>query len=315
MEENRPYTADELKRMAGKEEKASQDSPKDPKEMYRDQQRIKEELGQGEEKVEKERVEEAARNPTNTTEAAQPSQTDIPYDIIELPSQGLFYPSGKDKVSVGYMMLQDENLLNTPNLMQDGKALDILLDRKILDKDISKDDLLTGDRDEILLFLRSTGLGSEYTFQMTDPQTNKPFDYTVDLTTLERNKPDSPPDSDFCYTFTLPNSQKKVRYTFLTVREENNLIKQDEDRQGYYQESKLMTMRLARQIREIDGITDRGKIESIIEYMPLIESRKLRAEMNKNQPNIDFTITVESPSGQVFKTQMPITEEFFFPRL
>lgn len=294
-EENQeqPYTADDLKKMAGKEEPLDQTQPNQTQpnqEQY---------VGMG--------------NPTTTYEAAQPAQPEVPSDIVELPSQGYFYPSGKSNVRVAFMMLQDENVLTSPNLLQDGRALDILLDRKIMEKDINRKQLLTGDRDEILMFLRSTGLGDEYTFPVTDPQTNKSFNWTVTLSKLKRKYPETLPDNDGCYSFTLPTSGKVVRYSFLTVGEEEEIKKADEDRSNYYNESRYVTLRLAKQIKEIDGISNRGEIENIVEWMPLLEARKLRNEINRMEPGLDMRVTVTTPTNQDLTITMPITEEFFFP--
>ena len=45
----------------------------------------------------------------------------LPYDLVQLPSQGVFYPSGKKTVKVTYLNASDENLLSTPSMIGSSK--------------------------------------------------------------------------------------------------------------------------------------------------------------------------------------------------
>jgi hypothetical protein len=56
-----------------------------------------------------------------------------------------------------------------------------MLDKKLLSKEIDPLDLLEGDRDAIILFLRASGYGNEYPITATDEKTGKEFDTTIDL--------------------------------------------------------------------------------------------------------------------------------------
>ena len=93
------------------------------------------------------------------------------HDVIALPSQGKFYKNKKSTVKVAYLTAADENILTSPNLLQNGKVIDVLLDRKVIDQEIKASQLLSGDKNAILFFLRSTGYGEMYTVEVTDPKT------------------------------------------------------------------------------------------------------------------------------------------------
>ena len=41
----------------------------------------------------------------------------IAYDVVELPSRGIHYPSKKKSVRVAYLTAADENILSAPNLI------------------------------------------------------------------------------------------------------------------------------------------------------------------------------------------------------
>jgi len=72
------------------------------------------------------------------------------YEIVKLPSKGLFYKNKISEVNVEYMTSKDEDLLTTPSLIENGTVLDILLNRKIKTKGIDASMLLAGDRNAII---------------------------------------------------------------------------------------------------------------------------------------------------------------------
>ena len=53
------------------------------------------------------------------------------YEIVKLPSKGVFYPNGLSEVNVEYMTSKDEDLLTTPSLIDSGNVINMLLKRKI----------------------------------------------------------------------------------------------------------------------------------------------------------------------------------------
>ena len=109
----------------------------------------------------------------------------ISYDVVELPSKGIFYANNKKSLRVAYLTAADENILVAPNLLQSDTVIDELLKRKILDKDFNLEELVDEDRQSILIFLRNTAFGSEYEMEMIDSKTNLPFKFTLDLSVLK----------------------------------------------------------------------------------------------------------------------------------
>ena len=109
----------------------------------------------------------------------------IAYDVVELPSRGIHYPSKKKSLRIAYLTAADENILASPNLVQSNGVVNELLKRKVLDKDMSTDDLVEEDRQAILLFLRNTAFGSDYKMSVTDPKTGERFNYVADLSEVK----------------------------------------------------------------------------------------------------------------------------------
>jgi hypothetical protein len=244
--------------------------------------------------------------------AAQESNE--PYDIIPLPSEGLFYENKKSSVKVSYLTAADENILLSPNLLKSGKALDVLLERKILDKDIKPSDLLPGDRDAIYIFLRSTGYGNIYPVKLRDPKTGEEFDYEVDLSVL-KYKPIQMPDVSGEYTMKLPLSKNTIKFRLLTTKDVDSIDEEIEKKKKMmkFYVDETSTKKLERMIMEIDGDRDKGRISQFILNMRIGDSSAIRKEYSKVEPGVDLSLEVEAPSGEFFRTSVPITISFFWP--
>ena len=244
--------------------------------------------------------------------AAQESNE--PYDVIPLPSEGLFYANKKSSVKVSYLTAADENILLSPNLLKSGKALDVLLERKIMDKDIKHNELLPGDRDAIYIFLRTSGYGNIYPVKLSDPKTGEEFDYEVDLSDL-KYKEVIEPDEQGEFLLKLPVSQSMIKIRLLTIGEidEIELIeeKKKKNQKNYIDET--LTKRLERVIMEVDGDRDKGRIHQFINKMKIGDSSFIRRNYNKFEPGIDLNLEVEAPSGEFFRTTIPILITFFYP--
>jgi hypothetical protein len=157
---------------------------------------------------------EIADNNSNTVDA---------YDVIPLPSNGECYKSKIGRIPVAYLTAYDENLITSPNLYRDGLVIDLLLKNKILDKTINPDDLVNGDVDAIVLFLRATSYGTDFPISVSDPKTGKNIETVVDLSTIKLKEFKLKADEDGHFDFTLPKTQKLVKFKYLTRKEEKNL--------------------------------------------------------------------------------------------
>ena len=141
------------------------------------------------------------------------------FDIINLPSKGEGYKEKIAKMSVAYLTAYDENMIVSPNLYRDNLILDYILQEKILSQEIDPMDLLEGDRDAIILFLRASGYGNEYPITATDELTGKEFDTIVDLSKLKYKEFNLKGDTNGWFPYTLPVSGKEVKFRFPTHRD------------------------------------------------------------------------------------------------
>lgn len=248
-------------------------------------------------------------------EIAQLSQPQMnqPYDIIPIPSEGKLYKNKKGRIKVSFLTAADENILTSPNLLESGDFLEILLNRKILDPELRYNDLLPGDRDAIMVWLRATGYGEMYPVTILD-ENDMPFETEVDLTKLKVKPLPVEPDSEGLFTFTLPMSKSVIKFKLLTVgeiaelekvaqflKEENNLINTE------------ATLLLESQIVEIDGIRDKNYISDFIDTMRIMDSKKLKAYIADVNCGIDMNITFGTPGGGSVTRFLPFTLKFFWP--
>lgn len=147
------------------------------------------------------------------------------YDVIQLPSNGQCYKSKMDRVPVAYLTAYDENIITSPNLYKDGLVIDFLLKNKIVNKEINPDDLVSGDVDAITLFLRATSYGPEFPIVVRDPETGEQIDTVVDLTTLKPREFKLVGDENGWFEFETPLKKDKIKFRYLTRKQEKQLQK------------------------------------------------------------------------------------------
>jgi hypothetical protein len=236
-------------------------------------------------------------------------------DVVELPSQGILYPHKKGSVTVEYLTASDENILTSQGLIRTGTQFDVLLQRKIKDKDFGVDTLLKGDKTAILLHLRKTGYGSDYPVKVTDPSNGESFDTVVDLELLQPKPITVLPDEDGLYQFTLPVTKKIVTFRILTDKEESILMKSIESKtkmNGGIQAS--VTERLKAQIVAIDDNAERMYIHRLVDVLPVRDSLALRVYMAEVEPDLDLTYEFTNPNtGNTFQADVPFDIRLFYP--
>lgn len=163
----------------------------------------------------------------------------LQYDVIQLPSNGQCYKSKIDRVPVAYLTAYDENIITSPNLYKDGLVIDFLLKNKIVNKDINVDDLVSGDADAIVLFLRATSYGPDFPIVVQDPETGEQIETSVDLTTLKPKEFKLKGDENGHFEFVTPLRKDTIKFRYLTRGQERKL-KQVTELEGYGTKSHML---------------------------------------------------------------------------
>jgi hypothetical protein len=236
----------------------------------------------------------------------------LPHDVVTLPSGGIFYKSKKKTIKVGYLTANDENILIGAAQNANTNIILTLLRSKIYESELRPEELLNGDVEAIMIYLRNTSFGPEYEINLTDPKTGKLFKTTVILDELNIKQTNSKPDENGLFTTTLPKTNSTVKLKPLNYSEVLELGKLNEQ----YPSGRVaptVTWRLNKQIQEVDGVTDKGQISMFIESLPIMDSKFIRNFMRDNEPSLDLRKTTNAPSGELVSFEITFGVEFFRP--
>lgn len=214
----------------------------------------------------------------------------IKYDTIPLPSKGQCYKLKMSKLPVGYLTAYDENMIVAPNMYRDGSFLDHILKNKIMTDEISPDELLPGDRDAIILWLRASGYGADFPIKVTDPTTGIVFDTTIDLSTLKYKKFELKGDANGYFSFELPVTKDKVKFRFLTYGDIKELEKMEEEESASIKKTKIEAI-----LNDLDNFIDSDKEVEPTEKVKLAEALKTIQKYKddiKSDDDMEFTHAV-----------------------
>lgn len=172
------------------------------------------------------RIEKRTFEPIPTADGYVFNPNDVPenvtWDTIPLPSNGECYPTKQRSLAVAELTAADENLIASPHMYRDGKILDVLLRRKILDKSIDPDKLCKGDRDAIILWLRKSAYDSAYPVYVTNPTTGKRYEVVANLDDFNYKEFNLIGDEEGLFTYTTADDDE-IKFRFLTHKDEEEL--------------------------------------------------------------------------------------------
>jgi hypothetical protein len=236
----------------------------------------------------------------------------IAYDVVELPTKGIYYKNKKKSVRVAYLTAADENILSSQTLINSNTVITELLKRKILDKDLPIEDIVEEDRQSILIFLRNTAFGTEYKLTTTDPVTNEQFTFEVDLSQVSVKDFTLEEDSNGEYSYFMEKSKVDITFSFLTQKQETeiNEIRKSWNGIGV---APIITKQLEFMIKSINGRRDVMEIHNFVEKLPIKDSQDFRKFVESNKPGLDLTQNVKTPSGDTIQMQIGFGVEFFRP--
>lgn len=240
---------------------------------------------------------------------------------LDLPSLGAFYQNGKKSIKIKCLTAEEDNILFSPELIKNGKTLDVLLESIILDKDLRPDDMLAGDRNYILIEARRSGFGDDYYpgVEFTCEDCGGEWKPTVDLSKLNKKDLKVTPESDGFYSLELPMTKANIRFRLLRGSDEKRLTKIAESGQkkpGGMKVSKLITEKYLLQIMEVNGNKDKLYIQKFISHMPTKDSLFFRQYTKNIEPGIDLEYSFECPyCYHENRRDVPITTKLYYPDL
>ena len=256
----------------------------------------------------------------------------FPTEVIELPSGGLIYsqdnPLSSGKVEMKYMTAKEEDILTTQSYIKDGSVLDRLFQSLIIGngegKPIKYVDLVTGDKNAIMIAARILGYGKDYQVEIEDPTSpGVRQKETIDLTQFENKEYDGsnqvePHKNEF--EFTLPTSDRKITFMAMTESRERRVKHQVKElskanRKLKDNTSRELTTRLKNMILSVDGETEQKVINHFVDNeLFAVDSKALRAYINEVIPDMDLTWEfISEETGEGRDMQLPLDVTFFWP--
>ena len=238
----------------------------------------------------------------------------FPAEEVTLPSKGLLYPEGsslrKGIIEMKYMTAKEEDILTNQNLIANGTVIDKLL-KSLIISDINYNELLSGDKNAILIAARILGYGSDYSFTYRGEEVN------IDLSEVK----DKPLDESLVvdgkneFKFTLPVSEKEITFKLLTHGDEIAIERELKGlRKINKNASNELSTRLKHIILSIDGDYESKTIRNFVDTEFLAkDARELRNYIKEIHPSVDLSYDYEDARGNITKIDIPVGVNFFWP--
>ena len=245
----------------------------------------------------------------------------FPTEVIDLPSKGWYYDQNSvlasGQIELKYLTAKEEDILTSRNLIQKGVVLDRLLQALIVDKNIDYSQLLTGDKNGILVATRILGYGKEYKVNITCSSCGQLQSNVVDLTALVEKDIKEPTEKGKNeFTFMLPILKKVVIFKLLTHKDEEDIIKEIEmsKKLGSDIDTTLST-RLKYIITSVDGNATEAAVRAFVDNDFLArDARAFRDYYASVNPDIDLSFDFGCENcGEHRRVEMPIGIDFFWP--
>ncbi len=244
----------------------------------------------------------------------------VPTEFVDLPSLGRYYPEGhplhgEDTVEVRQMTAKEEDILTSATLLKKGIALDKVVENIIVDKTIDPKSLLVGDRNAIIIAARVSGYGSDYNVTLTCPNCGTKSQNTFNLRQADLNRADEFRDIGVVheggniFSVNLVKLEGiQVQFRLMDGEDEKALVKNAKSNEN------LVTKQLYRIIHSVNGDTSPSTIRSLIENLPMLDTRVIRAAYKATNPNVELNYSFSCGNcSHEQELEVPITAEFFWP--
>ena len=226
-----------------------------------------------------------------------------------------------------YMTAKEEDILTTQSYIKDGSVLDRLFKALIVSNgegiQINYSDLVTGDKNAIMIAARVLGYGKDYQVEITDPFTNNKQKETIDLTQFENIEYNGSNQVELHrneFEFELPRSKRKITFMAMTESKERKvkhliLANQKQSRKLKDMTSRDLTTRLKVMILSVDGETEEKVINNFVDNeLFALDSQALRAYINEVIPDVNMTYEfISEETGERRDMLLPMDVGFFWP--
>ena len=245
----------------------------------------------------------------------------FPTEEVTLPSKGLLYPKtsllSKGVVEMKYMTAKEEDILTNQNYIKNGTVIDKLLE-SLVKGNVDLNEMLTGDKNAILVAARILGYGADYSFNYPHPESGEMEEVTVDLTEANDKELNEGLmiNGKNEFEFELPFSKASLTFKLLTQADEKRI---DDEIKGLKkinkQSSTELTTRLKHIISSVNGDYTTKTIREFVDNKFLArDSRPFRNYALNIMPDINLDFDLVFSDGAISSdVSIPIGVGFFWP--
>lgn len=247
---------------------------------------------------------------------------EVPIEVVPLPSAGRVYPTdsslfNRETVEIKAMTAREEDILTSPAYLKKGTVISELIKSCLIDKSINPIDMLSGDRNALMVAIRITGYTADYDVEVDCNSCGNKTTRTFNLAELPIRRLAIEPvrEGMNLFEFKLPRCGKIVCFKFLTGRDEEEIVAtQTKQKKLGIQGDTTVTTNLLYAIVSVDGDENRTKIANFVRNMPASDSLALRNYIRDNEPGMIMRQDVSCPTcGEAEEVAMPLGVTFLWP--
>ena len=265
-----------------------------------------------------------SRQSAGSSQSQPKKETTYPTELIDLPSQGYFYPNehplSDGHIEMKLMTAKEEDILMNQNLIKKGVVLDTLLEALIINKNVKLNDLLLCDKNALYIAARRLAYGDSY--GPLDVKCNKcgeKNEKTVNLGEIKIKELDFSKytKGENKFEFVLPYSKRTITFKLLTHFDDKQIDAELKTAAKLFKNGNTseLTTRFKFIITSVDGNTDKAEIRKFVENeLTSRDSLSFRTYMKEVSPEVDssFNFVCEHCANEE-RMGIPITVSFFWP--
>ena len=230
----------------------------------------------------------------------------FPANIITLPSHGKVYEETSalksGKIEMRHMTAYDEDILSNSSYINEGVMFDKLLEALIVTPGVDISELVSGDKEWLLISARILGYGNEYPVSIIDSKTNDPLSAILDLSKLKSREFDKASDNDGCFEYIVPSNNDVIKFKYLSAADASKV-----------EDESINSTFLKMSIHAINGDTNVNTIEDYLKYeLRAMDSRKLRKHIVESAPGINYETEAVDDKGATHSATFQFKLDLFW---
>lgn len=202
-----------------------------------------------------------------------------PFEMLFIPSRGLFYPSKENYLLLNQMTYIEETLLTSEFLVDSGKAMEFVLKNILVEQNVKPTELLTGDVEAIGLFLRSYAYGDNLEIEFDCHHCGFKEEKTIRLSSFQMKDIVVAPENGLV-PMILDGTELFFMFKPLTYFEELGMAR-----------AKVSSLeKILYMTKSINGCEDRRIIESVVRKLSLQQVQRVKKFISRAIPGVDARV-------------------------